>query len=281
MKNHNLDKALQLKLDKLQRILKEYGKVAVAYSGGVDSTFLAFIANKELGNENVLVLMANTSLVPQSEIRLARKNAKAMGWHIRVFKVNLFRTSFVENMPDRCYHCKFHSLSELQYITGRDGYKILLDGSNVDDTREYRPGFIALAKLEIPSPLIEAGLTKAEIRTLSRHFDLHTADMESSTCLATRIPYYTEIDLIKLKAVEKSEAVLRKLGFNNFRVRNHGDIARIEVQPEQMNKVMECRETIIDKFHEIGFLYVAVDLAGYRSGAMDEILILKENGDEY
>jgi uncharacterized protein len=277
----DLDKALATKLDALYRILKTHGKVAVAYSGGVDSTFLAFIANKELGNENVLVLMANTSLVPQSEIRLARKNAKAMGWHIRVFKVNLFRTPFVENMPDRCYHCKFNFMSELQYKAGRDGFMILLDGSNADDTKEYRPGFKALAKLEIPSPLMDAGLTKAEIRTLSRHFDLPTADMVSSTCLATRIPYYTEIDTAKIKAIEKSEAVLRKLGFDNFRVRNHGDIARIEIQLEQMNKAMEYRETIVDKFREIGFLYVTVDLAGYRSGAMDEILILKENGDEY
>ena len=278
MKNHKLDKQLKLKLDELQRILKEYKKVAVAYSGGVDSSFLAFFANKVLGNENVLLLMANNAMVPQSEIRRARKNAKTMGWHIRVFKVNLFRTSFVKNTPDRCYQCKFHSFTELQYITRRDGYKILLDGSNADDATEYRPGFKALAELGIPSPLMDVGLTKTEIRTLSRHFDLPAADKESSTCLATRIPYYTQIEKAKLMAIEKSEVVLRKLGFKNVRVRHHGDVARIEVHPKQVNELMECRKTIVEKLRKIGFIYITVDLTGYRSGAMDESL--KENRDE-
>ncbi|MCD6218099.1 ATP-dependent sacrificial sulfur transferase LarE [bacterium] len=279
MSCNNLDKALETKLDALCRIIKTHFKVAVAYSGGVDSAFLAFIVNRELGQENAIALMADTSLVPQFEIDIAIKTAETMGLNFKDVKVNPFAKEFVENPPDRCYHCKKIIFTELINAASQVGFDILADGSNADDTKEYRPGFKALAELEIPSPLMQVGLTKAEIRTLSRHFDLPTADIVSSTCLATRIPYYTEIDTAKLKAVEKSEAVLRELGFENFRVRYHGDIARIEVQPEQMDKIMEYRETIIIEFKKIGFIYVTVDLVGYRSGSMDEAL--KENGDEH
>ncbi len=279
MEKQYLDKALETKLDALCRIIKTHGKVAVAYSGGVDSAFLAFIVNRELGQENAPALIADTSLVPQFEIDIAIKTAETMGLNFKAVTVNPFSKEFVENPPDRCYHCKKIIFTELIDAASQMGFDILVDGSNADDTNDYRPGLKALAELGVSSPLMEAGLVKSEIRTLSRHFDLPTADMMSSTCLATRIPYYTEIDTAKLKAVKKSEAVLFKLGFSNFRVRYHGDIARIEVQLEQMDKLMECRNTIIDEFKKTGFLYVTVDLAGYRSGSMNESL--KENGDEY
>lgn len=279
MESDNLNKALESKLDALCRIVKTHFKVAVAYSGGVDSTFLAFIVNRELGKENAIALMADTSLVPQFEIDIAIKTAESMGLNFKTVTVNPFVKEFVKNPPDRCYHCKKIIFTELFKAASQMGFDILVDGSNADDTKEYRPGFKALAELGVSSPLMDAGLTKSEIRTLSRHFDLPTADMVSSTCLATRIPYFTEIDTGKIKAIEKSEAVLFKLGFENFRVRYHGDIARIEVQLEQMDKIMEYRDTIIEEFKKIGFLYITVDLAGYRSGSMDETL--KENGDDH
>lgn len=279
MTNQNLDKTLELKLNELQRIINAHEKVAVAYSGGVDSSFLAFIANKIVGNENTLVLMADTSLVPKFEIDDASKTASTLGLNFSLVKLNPFIEEFVKNPPDRCYHCKKNIFTELIKTASQSGFDILCDGSNADDAKEYRPGLKSLDELEVMSPLKDAKLTKADIRTLSRHFGLPTADMISSTCLATRIPYHTRIDRVKLNAIENSETVLRELGFTNCRVRYHGDIARIEVQPDQIKKVLDYRESIALEFHKFGFIYVTVDLAGYRSGAMDESL--KENGDGY
>jgi len=271
-----IPKTTFLKYEKLKNILQEMGGVLVAFSGGVDSTFLLKTAHEVLG-KNVLAVIASSETYPQKEreeaIRLAQK------FYIR-YKVietkELESSDFANNPPQRCYFCKKELFSKLKDIAEAEGIPYILDGSNYEDTADFRPGTKAAEELGIRSPLKEVHLGKSEIRQLSKRSSLPTWNKPSLACLASRFPYYTKIDTKNLKQVAQAEECLRKLGFAQVRVRHHGQIARIEIEPPEFPKITEkkVREAVIKNFKKFGYIYIALDLAGFRSGSMNEPLNL-------
>jgi uncharacterized protein len=258
---------------KLDRILRGIGKVVIAFSGGVDSTFLLKTATDVLGAENVLAVTARSPTYPTSELAEARTIAISLGVpHHEIDSDELQIEQFVQNPPDRCYYCKKALFSKLLDVAQRNGHRTVADGTNADDTRDHRPGRKAAAELGIRSPLLEAGLTKDDIRSLSRKMGLTTWNKGSFACLASRFPYGDSITEEKLSQVAQAEEVLRKAGFRQFRVRHHGTVARIEVAPEEMVRFHDesFAARIIRDVKKAGYAYVALDLEGYRTGSMNE-----------
>ncbi|KPK39273.1 MAG: adenine nucleotide alpha hydrolase [Omnitrophica WOR_2 bacterium SM23_29] len=264
------------KFKRLKNILKKMGSVAIAFSGGTDSTFLVKVAKDILGRHNVLAVTASSETYPCSELRDSKKLAKLIGVrHIIIKTEELKDANFRANSRERCYFCKGELFDKMITIAKEEGLKRVCDASNYDDIKDLRPGRRAAQERQISSPLKEARLTKEDIRALSRRLGLPTWNKPAYACLASRIPYYEEITKSKLKTIEAAEDILRKkFEFRQVRVRRHGDIARIEVASDEINKFFEdgLREDIVKKFNDIGFKYVTVDLKGYRTGSMNEAL---------
>ena len=261
------------KYERLKEIVKELGDALVAYSGGVDSTLLLRTCVDVLGPERVLAFIAASETYPEREVETACGMAKSFGVEYEVVRTREMEDAdFLANTKDRCYHCKLHLFDDALQMAQRRGFTNVIEGSNVDDQGDYRPGRRAIAEKKIRSPLLEAGLTKKEIRALSKELGLPTFNKPSLACLASRIPYGTKINERILRMVERSEEFLTSLGIGQVRVRYHGGMARVEVEEDDFDTVLEHRDEIVDALRDFGFIYVTLDLRGYRTGSMNEVL---------
>jgi uncharacterized protein len=270
---------LDNKFQKLKEILTKSGSVVIAFSGGVDSTFLLQAARDVLGTERVIALTATSPTYPSHEFNESVRLAKELGVQQIVVDSNeLLIPGFADNPPLRCYHCK-KELFEICLNKAKElGYAEVLDGSNLDDLDDYRPGQQAATELQIRSPLLEAGLTKEDIRALSRRSGLSTAEKQPFACLASRFPYGTRITAERLQQIDRCETFMRENDFHTFRVRYHGETARIEVALDELSRIIDdkMRMQLLAEFKAAGFTYVALDLQGYRTGSMNEGTALKK-----
>ena len=263
---------LENKEKKAISIIRELGSVEVAFSGGVDSTLVCSLAKEALG-EKAIAVIGKSQVDPKEELGAARKIAKELG--IRLLEVDvpiMDKEEFVSNPPDRCYHCKKELFSAIAELGMKNGLRAVIDGTTVDDLSDVRPGMRAKKEMDVRSPLLEAGITKAEVRRLSKQRKLPTWNKPQAACLASRIPYGSRLTNDTLERIAKSERYLKSLGFVQVRVRAYDDLARIEVEKKQMKNILADKDKISRQLKKLGFVYVTIDIDGYRSGSMNEVL---------
>ena len=267
-------RTLETKQDKLIALLRDFGSVIVAYSGGTDSAYLAWAAHRALGSEAVAIT-ADSASIPESHKRDAEAFARECGFrHEYIATYEFDNPDYVKNAPDRCFHCKDELFTRLEEVGRQRGVAHIVYGVNVDDLGDYRPGQSAAKKHQVNAPLVDAGLTKAEIRELSRIAGLTTWNRPASACLSSRIPYGTPVTMETVKTVENGEEAIRALGFRQFRVRFHGELVRLEIAAEEMERALtvEMARQFTAIFKPLGFHYVTIDLEGYRQGSLNAVL---------
>ena len=270
---------LPTKRDRLINLLRDYGSCAVAFSGGLDSCVLARAAFEALGHRAVAVTAVSASMA-EREMDDARRVADQIGIrHETIDTHELDNPNYRRNAADRCYHCKHEVMTRIRELADRLDLNMIVDGQNADDTSDHRPGSRAADELGVASPLAECGLTKDELRTLARQWDLPIWDKPASPCLSSRIVYGVEVTPVRLKMVDRAETMLREEGFTTFRVRYHGDdLARIELPTDQLTRLADdaFRNRVVDALKELGFKYVTLDLEGFRSGSLNQLLAPEE-----
>jgi len=262
----------QGKENNLQQIIRDLGRVLIAYSGGIDSTLLAVVAHQELGSNAVAVTAVSPSL-PSSDLEEAQAIARQFGCvHVLIESHELENPDYQANTPLRCYFCKHEVYGELVEYGRQHDFQFIIDGTNLDDIGDIRPGRKAAAEYGVRSPLIEAQFTKQDVRDLARQIGLPNWDKPSAACLSSRIPHGTPVTIQLLSQVEQAELVLHGLGIRQARVRHHGEMARLEVPPDDFETVLSQREKVVEQLRAIGYTFVALDLVGYRMGSLNELV---------
>ena len=272
----DLSPSVLAKVEHVRDVLRTLKRAVIAYSGGVDSTLVAKIALDVLGAENVLAVIASSASFGAEEEREALQTVNELGLpFVRVETSEVTDPRYAANPTNRCYFCKEHVYGALVDVAQERGFTAVVDGFNVDDTGDFRPGRKAGRELGVRSPLCEAGLNKEEIRALARHLGLSNWDKPAMACLSSRVEYGTPITVEILKQVDRAERALRQLGFEELRVRHHDKLARIEVDPLMIDRALTAREEIIDAVKSAGYVYVTLDLQGLRHGSMNEGLLTR------
>ena len=265
-----MDAELASKYQALQDTIRSYSRVIVAFSGGIDSSLVAFVAGQVLG-ENALAVTSGSASLKRTDLELSKKQGDDWGIaHQVIVTDELSKSDYRANPTNRCFYCKTSLYTELAQIASAQNYAFVLNGTNLDDLGDHRPGLIAADDYNVKSPLVEAGFHKADIRALAHELGLENADKPQAACLSSRFPYGTAIDQILLAQVEAAEDVLADVGFSQYRVRHHGEVARLEILPEEFPLAIRHHADIEKRIKDLGYRFIAMDMGGFRSGSLNE-----------